>query len=88
LENQKQSFFKSIIHKYFRLFTLFKKKTKLQLLHCSLFTYCSFVLPIICTALLQRLRTLQEERMYQVPVRDPDELRQRLVTTWLNFSTA
>ena len=43
LENQKQSFFKNIIHKCFRLFTLFKKKTKLQLLHCSLAVYLLFL---------------------------------------------
>ena len=29
--------------------------------------------------------TLQEERVYRVPVRDTDELRQRLVATWAEF---
>ena len=51
LGNPRKSFFNSIIHTYFRLFTLSQKK------HCNccaapyLFTYCYLLLLIICVAL-------------------------------------
>ena len=41
---------------------------------------------IICIALLYCVwGTLPEKRVYRVPVRDTDELRQRFVATWAEF---
>ena len=60
-EIQKKSFFNSIIHTYFRLFTLSQKK------HCNccaaayLFTYCYLLLLIICVALC-RVPMVRESR--------------------------
>jgi len=35
-----------------------------------------------------RIWGMLQERVYRVPIHDTDELRKRLVATWLNFSKA
>jgi len=50
-----------------------------------MFTYCCLVLPIVCIALSARLGHATGGAVYRVPVRDADELRQRLVATWAEF---
>ena len=84
LGKSKKVIFNSIIHTYFRLFTLSQKKT-----NCYLLTHHTFkMLPhylVKCT----NFHLFHFFHMYQVPpICDMDELLKHLVATWLNFSTA
>ena len=82
LGNPKKSFFNSIIHTYFRLFTLSHKKTTQLLLHHP--PHLKNVTAQPCK--MHKFFIFSIFHAYQVPsIRDMDELRKRLVATWAEF---
>ena len=79
-----KSHFSTLLFIHFRLLTLPQKKTNSN---CSFAVYLLwFGASYLSAQPYYRVwGTLQEERMCGVPVRDMDELLQRLVATWAEF---
>jgi len=86
LGNPKKIFFDIITHILQIIYVSSEKKQiATVVLQLWLFAYCCLVLPIICIALVLRLGTLQEERLYLYRHVECCCLRQRLVATVAEF---